>query len=214
MFVKRYFNILLFLLMSACSSTIIAPQPQPGAMIDQEGMRIGQTAKGVHVSAKLAEATVRPSPAQQNYASFWIEVNNQRNVMLPVAHSDFMLIDDQGRQYQTADPQTLVEMLTDAVPYLIPYPYVGFYYLEDRVRAEVDTQFASESHYFASRRPEYLATDALPDGDIAPATSVAGTIYFPVELRTMNGFHLRYHVGALPGQKSVTVSLPFVVEKK
>lgn len=179
-----------------------------------DGQRIGRAEKGVYLSAKLHEAIMRPSPADQNYCSFWIEVTNQRNVMLPLNFTDFLLVDDEGRQYRPLDPAQVVTQLTDSAPYLIPYPYVGFYYLEDSVRAQADTQFRSESSYFSSRRPEYIATDALPVGEVLPASSVQGAIYFAAELRTMNSFQIRYQIGALSGQKSHLISLPFLVEEK
>lgn len=210
----RFFSFLLFLLLTACSTISIAPQPQAGSQIDMDGKRIGRAENGAHLSVMLHEAIVRPSPADRNYSSFWVEVTNQRNVMLPLSFTDFLLIDDQGRQFQALDPQQLVEQLTDTVAYLVPYPYVGFYYLEDSVRSHADTQFRSEGDYFASRRPEYLASDALPVGDVLPASSVQGAIYFPAELRTMKSFQLRYLIGALPGQKTYQISLPFLVEDK
>lgn len=209
----RYLSLLFILLITACSATVIKPQPQGSSQIDMDGQRIRHTIKGVQLAVRVHEAGVRPSPTDQNYCSFWVEVTNQRSVMLPLAFSDFILVDSQGRQYQSADPAELVIQLTDIVPYLTPYPYVGFYYLDDSFRAQVDNQFRSEGSYFASRRPEYIATDALPNAGVLPASTVAGAIYFPAELRTMNGFRLQYQIGALPGQKSFQMSLPFTVEK-
>ena len=210
----RIFSLVLLFCLTACSATLIAPQTQVGSQIDMAGERISQVEKGVQLAVKLHEVTVRPSPTDQNYVSFWVEVTNQRNVQLPLVYTDFLLIDDQGRQYQSVDPAGLVEQLTDTAPYLVPYPYVGFYYLQDSLRAQLDSQFRSESSYFDSRRPEYLASEALPGGSVLPASTVAGAIYFPAELRTMSGFRLRYQIGALPGQKSFQISLPFTVEKK
>lgn len=210
----RYLSILILLFLTACSAMVIAPQPQPGSQVDLDGQRVSRLAKGVRFSAQLHEASVRPSPVNQNYSSFKVEIENQRNVLLPLAYTDFLLVDDQGRQYLPVDPAELVELLTDSAPYLVPYPYVGFYYLEDSARAQLDTQYRSERSYFASRRPEYLATEALPDADVLPASVVAGIIYFPAELRTMSGFEIRYQLGMLPGQESFQLSLPFTVEKK
>jgi hypothetical protein len=188
--------------------------PQSGSQLDLDGQRISHSAKGVQLAANLHEANVRPSPAEQNYSSFWIEITNQRNVLLPLSATDFLLIDDQGRQYQAADPEALVEQLAVSVPYLTPYPYVGYYYLQDSVRSQLDNQLRSETNFFSSRRPEYIASEALPEASVSPGAKVAGAIYFPVELRTLTGFQLRYQVGALPGQKNYQISLPFKVEKK
>ncbi len=206
--------ILLYSLLTACSSVIIVPQPQPGSHIDKDGERIVQAGKGVQLAVKVHETSVRPSPTGQNFSSFWVEVTNQRNVLLPLSFKDFILIDDQGRQYQPADPAELVETLTDTASYLIPYPYVGYYYLQDSVRGQSDTQFRTEGSYYSSRRPEYIESESLPVTDVHPSATVAGAIYFPAELRTMEGFRLEYQTGVLPGQKSFQMSLPFTVRKK
>jgi hypothetical protein len=205
---------LLLIALTGCATTRIIPQPQPGSLIDQDGQRINQTLEGVMVSVQVHESSVRPSPAEQNYASFWVEVSNQRNVQLPLRYSDFLLIDEQGLQYQPVDPEELVDILTDSAAYLIPYPYVGFYYLQDSLRARLDTDFRSEGRYFASRRPEFLAREALPSINLLPGAKVAGAVYFAAELRTMNSFQLRYQIGQLAGQKSYYMTLPFIVEKK
>ena len=201
-------------LLTACSSIVIAPQPQSGSQIDMDGGRIVQAGKGVQLAIKVHEASVRPSPTDQSYSSFWVEVTNQRNVLLPLSFNDFTLIDDQGRQYQPVDPAELVETLTDTASYLIPYPYVGYYYLQDSVHSQSDTQFRSEGSYYSSRRPEYIESESLPVTDVHPSATVAGAIYFPAELRTMEGFRLEYQTGILPGQKSFQMSLPFRVRKK
>ncbi len=210
----RYLFLIFLFILPACSATVIAPKAQPGSQIDMNGERLIKAKKGVQLSLRLHEITVRPSPADQNYTSFWVEVANQRNLQLPLKHTDFLLIDGQGQQYLPIDPADLVERLTDAAPYLVPYPYVGFYYLEDSARSQLDTLFRSESSYFSSRRPEYIATEALPNVGVLPAANVSGAIYFAVELRTMNSFRLIYQVGALPGQKSFQMIVPFTVEKK
>jgi len=212
--VVRYLSLVLFFLLSACSSTLILPEPQPGSQIDMAGQRSSQGIKGIRLAVRLHEAVVRPSPAEQNYASFWVEVYNQRNVLLPLSASDFILLDDQGQQYLTVAANELVEHLSDVAPYLIPYPYVGYYYLEDSLRSAADTRLRGEADYFASRRPRYLKTEALPEAEVLPNATLAGAIYFPVELRQMSRFHLHYQSGALPGQKSYSLSFPFRVEKK
>lgn len=211
---RLVYALLVLLLLTACSSVVISPKPQAEHQIDNDGQRIGQTVKGVHLTATVREASIRPAPIEQNYCSFWVELTNQRNVLLPLSISDFLLIDTQGHQYKAADPDELLERLTLDAPYLIPYPYVGFYYLQDSFRSRVDNLFTSESRYFASRSPDFIKTDALPIADILPSSTVVGTLYFPAELRNMEGFQLRYQIGHLPGQKSFQISLPFTVEKK
>jgi hypothetical protein len=97
---------------------------------------------------------------------------------------------------------------------LLPYPYVGYYYLTDSLKGQADNRFSSEGAYYSSRRPEYIQQDALPAAQVLPAATVAGAIYFPVELRQKKSFQLIYQIGALPSQESFQISLPFTVVKK
>lgn len=206
--------LIIIILLTSCSSIVISPQPQAGSHIDMAGQRISQTTNGVKLAARIYETSVRPSPAEQNYCSVWIELTNLRSVLLPLQLTDFMLIDNRGRQYQAVKPTDLVERLTLNIPHLIPYPYVGFYYLGDSSRARTNNHLSSEGSYFSSRRPEHIKTDALPLAEVLPASTIAGALYFPAELGTMKSFRLQYQIGTLAGQKTFQISLPFTVEKK
>lgn len=210
---KRTILLLIVLFLSGCAGVSIVPQPNSGARVDPVSQAIIQQHDSINVMVRLGEVSVRPAPIEKNYCSFWIEVENNRAVLLPLSFKDFILIDSEGHQFSAQEPDELVSLLKPEIPYLIPYPYVGYYYLGDDARASAADQFRSEASYATSRRPEYIELDALPQTDILPQAKVSGMIYFPAELRSMNGFQIRYHVGALPGQKSFPLNFGFSVEK-
>lgn len=210
---RKLLLLLLLVSLPGCAGVKVLPVPDAGSRIDVENQSLVKQRNGVEVAVRLQDLTVRPGPVEKNICSFQIEIANQREVVLPLAHNDFYLIDDQGQQYAAYNPEELIELVKTDLPYLIPYPYVGYYYLNDAVSAQVDNQMRSERSYFPSRRPEFIKLDALPDGKVLPKTKVSGAVYFAAELRTMTGFELRYQAGAVPGQKSFPLSFRFSVEK-
>ena len=202
-----------FILLSGCAELRFIPQPQPGAEVDLISFTISQQQDSLTVTVRVADARVRPTPVEKNYCSFWIEVSNQRNVLLPLSHADFTLRDAAGHQYPAQAPDQLVALLTAETPYLVPYPYVGYYYLGDAERARAADQFRSEASYATSRRPEYIKLEALPEGDVLPRSKVAGMIYFPADLRPMDSFEVIYQAVAPLAPQLAPLIFRFSVEK-
>ncbi len=205
--------LLLFFLLSACATLKIVPQAQTGSQVDQESLAVTREIDNISVTVRLADVSVRPAPIEQNYCSFWIEINNQRSSLLPISFKDFTLVDAEGYQYAAHEPAGLVALLKPEVPYLVPFPYVGYYYLGDAERGSAADQFRSKSSFATSRRPELIELEALPEDQLLPHSKVAGKIYFSAELRTMRSFNIHYQVGALPGQKTFPFNFSFSVEK-
>jgi len=205
--------VVLLVFLTACAQVNIVPQSQSETQLDLESGSITQQQGAISVTLRVGDAHVRPSPVEQNYASFWIEISNQRNEILPVSFQDFSLIDAEGHQYTAQNPDNLIALLNPAQPYLIPYPYVGYYYLGDAERGRVTDQFRSEASYANSRRPDYIKLDSLPEGDLFSGAKVAGTVYFAAELTGMRGFEIRYQMPPLSGQQTLPLVFRFSVEK-
>ncbi|HEY5673153.1 MAG TPA: hypothetical protein VIR78_05575 [Malonomonas sp.] len=205
--------LLLCCLLPACAQVNIVPQIQSGSQIDIDSRSINRQQEDISVTVRMADAHVRPSPVEQNYASFWIEVDNQGNTALPLSLQDFTLLDADGHHYAAQSPDELVTLLKPETSYLIPYPYVGYYYLGDSERAKVSDQFRSEASYAGSRRPEYIKLDALPEGEVPPHAKVTGMIYFSAELTRMRSFDVRYQSAPRSGQATLPFNFSFSVEK-
>lgn len=203
----------LFFLLSACAEVRFIPQPQMGAAVDLNSLAVSQQQDSMTVSVRVGDARVRPTPGEKNYCSFWIEVSNQRNLLLSLSYADFTLRDAAGHQFPAQAPDQLVALLTAETPYLVPYPYVGYYYLGDAERARAADQFRSEASYATSRRPEYIKIDALPEGDVLPRSKVAGMIYFPADLRPMGSFEVIYQAAAPLAPQPLPLRFRFSVEK-
>ncbi len=206
------FGLILLILLSACSSIKVIPQPLANSTLQADNSLVQQK-NSVQVNLQLRDMSLRPAPVEINVCSFWVEIENQRNVKLPVAPDDFVLIAADGQLYQAMDPEELLAQTKISAPYLIPYPYVGFYYLQDAYRGYAINQMQGQAPYFSSRRPEQITLDGLAAQALLPKTKTAAAIYFPAELRTMKSFKILYQVQALTGQESFPLEFAFSVEK-
>ncbi len=210
----RWFSLGLtaLLFLTACSSVRVFPQPvaDESFLLDVDLVR--QTDE-LRVRMRLRDISVRPAPVESNICSFWVELENRSELMLPVSPKDFVLIAGDGQLFQSIEPEILLAQTKISAPYLIPYPYIGYYYLQDAYRAEARDQFVSQQAYFGSRRGEHIVLDGLTAQDVFPETRIAAAIYFPAELRTMKSFKIRYQVQGLPGEQSFPLDFAFSVEK-
>src|SRR5690606_10014007 len=121
----------------------ITPQATETAKINSADNSISETLSGVSVTARVQDLEVAPYRTTDNITSFYFVIENRtdRDITLPL--SSFVLVDNQGNQYR---PMTLEEVGTVVArdsEYLIPYPYVGFYYLEDREKFSAFNTFNS-----------------------------------------------------------------------
>jgi hypothetical protein len=64
----------------------------------------------------------------------------------------------------------------------MPYPYVGFYYLEDYEKSSFYNRFTTDRPYFYEVYPQDIYTKAIPSGSIIPKAKVAGLVYFRIDL--------------------------------
>ena len=59
-----------------------------------------------------------------------------------------------GRQYRSITPERVREIVSKDTVYLIPYPYVGYYYLADQAMAAHDNAFSSSMPFYAEYHPQ------------------------------------------------------------
>lgn len=64
----------------------------------------------------------------------------------------------------------------------MPYPYVGFYYLEDFQKTTFYNRFNSSLPYYYELYPQDLFTKSLPLTSIIPGKKIEGLIYFKIDL--------------------------------
>lgn len=206
--------LLMLLLLVGCGGVTIVPRPDSSGQINAQDLSITQTNELVTVTAKVMDLEVRPYQMNQNICSFTLLVRNGRDQAVLLPAERFILSDSKGNQFRPVSPERIREIVADLDPYLIPYPYVGYYYEGDAERARIRNEFNSEVTYFPSLNPQRIALEALPEGKIEPHKQVSGLIYFLTDLRAMKGFTLEGSALLPGGVKSSDFIFPFTVEKK
>ena len=66
--------------------------------------------------------------------------------------------------------------------YLMPYPYVGFYYLEDYQKTTFYNRNTSLLPYYYELYPQDIFTKSLPLTGIIPGKKVEGLVYFKIDM--------------------------------
>lgn len=196
---------------SACSVKVV-PLPTATAIVNPADNSLTEVHDGVAVTARLDQLSVQPYQLVDNLTSFHITIDNQTDKPVDVPADAFLLKDDGGRQYRTISPERVREIVSKDTVYLIPYPYVGYYYLEDQEQGAFRQTMASSLPFYAEYHPQDIFTRALPTGSVLPRSKSAGVIYFIVDLTRSNRTELLLYADPLM-QGEPRYRFPFSIEK-
>lgn len=210
---KPLLLLLAVFLLSGCGVAVV-PRPTATASLDPATNALRESTKGVTVSVRVEDLEVAPYRMVDNLTSFHVTVENGLSQEISFPLTSFLLIDDEGHQYRPIEPAKVQEIVGRDSMYLIPYPYVGYYYLEDKEKSAFANTFESALPYYAENYPQDIFTQALPAGSIVPGAKISGLVYFVIDLVQKRGIELRvYRPGTAPsGPPDFT--FPFAVEKK
>jgi hypothetical protein len=93
-----------------------------------------------------------------------------------------MLFDQDRKIYRPLESDRVTVLTRQEADYLIPYPFVGFYYLQDSTDFDYSTQAASSLAYSPQRPPVSAEAYALPVGSIPSGAHIAGMLFFNIDL--------------------------------
>lgn len=199
------------LLLTACSIKVV-PQPTATALLNPGDNSLTESYDGVAVTARLDQLSVQPYQLVDNLTSFHITIDNQTEKQVGFPVDGFLLKDGEGRQYPAITPERVREIVSKDTVYLIPYPYVGYYYLEDQERGAFQQTMASSLPFYAEYHPQDIFTRALPAGPVLPHSKSSGVIYFIADLtRTDRAELLLYPGSRMQGEPRYR--FPFTIEK-
>lgn len=195
----------------ACAPKIV-PMPTATALLNPADQSLTETRDGVAVSARIDQQSVQPYQLTDNLTSFQVSIDNRtgRQVTIPV--EAFVLRSGDGQQYRPITPERVREIVSKDTVYLIPHPYVGYYYLQDQERYAHENTMTSSLPYYAEYHPQEIFTRALPVGAVLPQSKVSGVIYFVADLTRMPGFELQLFADDKT-QGNPLYRFPFAVEK-
>lgn len=201
------------LLMGGCG-VVVVPQATPTASVDILDNSISEARHGITATVRMQDLEVAPYRMVDNITSFHVTLRNGTQGEVAIPLESFVLIDDEGNQYRPIPPGEIQEIISRDSTYLIPYPYVGYYYLEDAETASFFNTFDSSLPYYAENYPQDIYTEALPAGGILPDAQVSGLVYFVVDLTPKKSVQMRIYLPGTPVAGPPDFSLPFSIEKK
>lgn len=210
---KQLLLLLAVISLSGCGVAVV-PKPTATASLDPANNTLRESINGVTVSARVEDLEVAPYRMVDNLTSFRVTVENGLSEEISLPLTSFLLVDDEGHQFRPIEPARVQEIIGRDSMYLIPYPYVGYYYLDDKEKSAFANTFDSALPYYAENYPQDIFTQALPVGSIVPGAKISGLVYFVIDLVQKRGVELRvYRPGTSPSGPPDFI-LPFAVEKK
>lgn len=202
------------MMLAGCSTLEVVPLPVESGVIDPAARSLTLSREGITLTAAYEPIDLYSRALTGVVTAFRVTVVNRTTAELSVDHESFLLLDDGNRQYHPLLPATVKEILTRDSYYLIPYPYVGFYYLEDYEKSKFVTQESSNIPYYFEVQPHELFAKAFPAGPIVPGAEVTGLIYFAIDPAQRTGMKLLFNRKGEPRTAaSPFMALPFQIRK-
>jgi hypothetical protein len=182
------FILLFFTLITGCASVKVIPEQVPAGVINLKDNSQTISRDNLFITVSVADTDMVNYNIEGMVASFNVDIRNVSDSEVVFDKESFVLIDSNQRQYYPLTPERIKEMLAKDTYYLLPYPYVGFYYLEDYERAQFKNSTSSNLPYYFELYPQDLYTKALPVDSIIPKAGISGLIYFHVDIHSLTSF--------------------------
>ena len=189
--------LLFFTFFAGCASVKVIPEQVAAGVINLKDNSQTITRDNLVITVAVADTDMVNYNIEGMVASFNVEIQNNGDNEVTFDKDSFVLIDSNQRQYYPLTPEKVKEMLAKDTYYLLPYPYVGFYYLEDYERAQFNNATSSNLPYYYELYPQDIYTKALPVDSIIPKARIKGLIYFHADIHSLNSFTVNlYKKGA------------------
>lgn len=173
--------VFLALLLSGCGVQVI-PRTSDQISLGVDKETVVAEENGLTLSAKIQDLDFGPYTGVNNITAFYVKVTNNSEKERSVPLAAFMLFDQDRKVYRPLESDRVAALTRQEANYLIPYPYVGFYYLQDSAEFDYTTQSAKSLSYSPERMPVSAESYALPVGSIPSGANIAGMLFFNIDL--------------------------------
>ena len=208
---SRAILLLFSLFIFGCTPAVL-PVAAPGVAIDATGKQAIMRHGDLEIRTHLETLEVAPYRMVDNLSSFYFLIRNHGASPVSVPLSSFYLVDQGGISVTAVEPEKIQGIVQKDSQYLIPYPYVGYYYLEDREKSSFFNTFDSSLPYYASNNPQDIFTYALPQSPVLPGSAIEGSVYFTANLTAKKFFEIRIYLPGTPLASPPDFRFPFSVE--
>lgn len=201
-----------FLFLAGCSLKVV-PQPVPQGVINPADNSQTITRDGIAIKVANSDREMVSYSLDGTVTAFDVAIHNQTDREAGFGVDSFILLDDQNRQHLPLTPERVKEIVSRDSYYLIPYPYVGFYYLEDYERASSYTETGSQLPYYYEVYPQDIYTRALSADTVIPGARAEGLVYFRVDLAATREMKLLVFRKGTSKSSPPDFTFPFTVSK-
>lgn len=193
---------LVALLCAGCSSVKVVPEQADNGRINPVDNSQTIMSNGIEVTARVDETEINSYNLDSTVTAFNISIKNTTDNEIAFGDESYILVDESGLQYSLLTPEKIRAMLKKDSYYLVPYPYVGFYYLEDYEKTNAYNQINSNLPYYYELYPQDIHTKALQAATVIPGMKIEGLTYFKIDPAA------HQHVKLLIFRKGVSKSSP------
>lgn len=172
---------LVTLLLAGCSTVSLVPEQTANGRINSSDKSQTITSNGIEATARVDETGINAYNLSGTVTAFYLSIRNATDVEVSFDDSSYLLVDEGGVQYSLLTPDQVRTMLKKDAYYLVPYPYVGFYYLEDYEKSKAYNGAVSALPYYYDLYPQDIFTKALPAATIIPGMKIEGLTYFNID---------------------------------
>jgi hypothetical protein len=185
--------LLLISLITGCASVKVIPEQVPAGVINLKENSQTVSKDNLLITVAPADTDLINYNIEGMVAAFNVEIYNATESEVTFNKDSFILIDSKQKQYYPLTPERIKEMLAKDTYYLLPYPYVGFYYLEDYELAQFKNSTSSNLPYYYEFHPQDLYTRALPLDPVIPNARINGLVYFHADIHSLSGFTINIY---------------------
>lgn len=192
-----YLLLLASVMMSGCSSFKVIPETTANGVINPTDNSVTILKEGVEVTTKLSDTDINSYNLESTVTAFHVSIKNNTSGEVVYDEQSFVLVDEKGMQYYLLTPEKVREIIKKDSYYLMPYPYVGFYYLEDFQKTSFYNRTTSSLPYYYELYPQDIFTKSIPFTGIIPSMTIEGLVYFKLDLANHQNIKLYvYRKGA------------------
>lgn len=169
------------LLLSGCASVKVVPEQSGNGRINAVDNSQTIASGGAEVTARVDETGINSYNLDSTVTAFHVTIKNTSDNEISFGDDSYLLVDESGLQYSLLTPENVRAMLKKDSYYLVPYPYVGFYYLEDYEKTNAYNRSNTSQPYYYDLYPQDIFTKALQATTIIPGMKVEGLVYFKMD---------------------------------
>jgi len=207
------FILLLATLFNGCASVKVLPEAVVDGSINLKDNSQTIARNNLAITIAADDTDMVNYNIEGMIASFNVKIENSGESDVTFDKDSFVLVDASGMQYYQITPDKVKEMMAKDTYYLLPYPYVGFYYLEDYELAQYKNATSSNLPYYFELYPQDIYTRALPTDPIIPKARTKGLIYFHADIHSLSAFTLKVYKKSTSKSAPPDFIFPFKVVK-